>query len=228
MDHTPHIVLIGAGGVASYLLPVLLKAFKPSKITIYDKDMLEERNLDRQLFDPEMVGTNKATALLATISPNNPTHFEIIDEWFTQATKLPDGVDFIVCVADNHMARYAACLAAQDLGIRAYVGGNEYFDHEAFVYDPKHAGTRLDPLVRYPNIRTETRGSPTRCQGEEQEAHPQLAIANFGCAAKLLHLIHAHEVVAKDLPVSVRPSLPLEIATSIYDTVTINGNTSNV
>ena len=218
-----HPYIIGAGGVASYLLPVLLKAFKPEQITLIDKDILEERNLDRQLFAQSNIGHNKATALLNTIFYEGAQELcphQVIKDWFTASTVIPDSVDAIICVADNHEARRNAIQAAYDKGIRCYLGGNEYFDSEAYVTWADHAGTPADPRVRYKAIATSTEGSPTSCQGEEQIIHPQLAVANFMCAAKILHLLYAWETYYTGLGFKesreVEKHLPLEISSSIY------------
>jgi molybdopterin/thiamine biosynthesis adenylyltransferase len=218
-----HPVLIGAGGVASYLLPVLLKTFKPAKLTLIDKDVLEERNLDRQMFDESSVGHNKAEALVACNrgGQRNWPAVEIITEWFTDATVLPDDVDALICMADNHEARHATILKARELGIRAYIGGNEYLDSQAFIYSKEMDGTPKDPLVRYPDIATSHEGSPFRCQGDAQISSPQLAIANLSCAAKLLHLLWVYErwlpPVKHELTAQSLGNLPVELFTSLTE-----------
>lgn len=195
-----HPVIIGAGGVASYLLPVLLKTFRPESLTIIDKDKLEERNLDRQMFSRQQIGMNKGAALAdihATrghaAQGHSDTLVSIIPEWFSDSTALPDETDAIICCADNHEARYAAIKRADLIGEFAYIGGNEYLDSQAFAYHRDWKGSNRDPLVRYPNIATDETGSPFRCQGDAQIASPQLAIANLSCAAKLLHLMWVYE-----------------------------------
>lgn len=226
-----HPYIIGAGGVASYLLPVLLKAFKPEQITLIDKDILEARNLDRQLFSENQIGRNKAAALMDMhgMFANEKlimNRFTTVQAWFTASTVIPDSVDTIICVADNHEARRNAIQAAYDKGIRCYLGGNEYFDSEAYVTWAEHAGTPADPRVRYKAIATSTEGSPTSCQGEEQVIHPQLAVANFMCAAKILHLLYAWETYYGGLGFKesreVEKHLPLEISSSIYNSSQLN------
>jgi molybdopterin/thiamine biosynthesis adenylyltransferase len=220
-----HPLIIGAGGVASYLLPVLLKTFKPGKLTIIDKDVLEERNLDRQLFHSDQVGQAKATALLDLTMPH-PYHENggcALIEWFSDSTVIPDDIDAIICCADNHQARYAAMQRAEMLGITAYIGGNEFFDSQAFVYRSEWKGTPKDPLVRYPSIATDHTGSPFRCQGEAQEIFPQLAVANFGCAAKLMQLLWIYEVWIPENRLQLRlsqeaiDSMPYELFTSVFE-----------
>jgi tRNA A37 threonylcarbamoyladenosine dehydratase len=42
-------LIVGAGGVTSYMLPALKNSFD-LEVTLIDGDILEKRNLDRQLF----------------------------------------------------------------------------------------------------------------------------------------------------------------------------------
>lgn len=186
-----HPLIIGAGGVASYLLPVLLKTFRPESLTIVDKDILEERNLDRQLFDAAHIGINKAEALVQTVFPKqDEIPVNIIAAWFTDMLDLPEDIDCIICVADNHLARKHALERADTLRIPCFIGGNEYLDNEAYVYYPHWRKSDADPRTRYPEIvSTDGEDSPAACTGVAQQSSPQLAVANIGCAAKLLHLL---------------------------------------
>lgn len=223
-----HPLIIGAGGVASYLLPVLLKAFKPEKLTIIDKDILEEKNLDRQMFDEADIGQNKAKALIRRCSADwNKTTFNVIEDWFQETTVLPDDIDAIVCVADNHMARRAACELAERLMVRCYIGGNEYFDSQAYYYVGEWKGTQRDPRKRYPSIATSEEGSPLRCTGEIQESSPQLAIANDACASKLLHLMWLYEIWflehRDELNQQALDMLPYELNSSLMSIETLHG-----
>lgn len=227
-----HVLIIGAGGVASYLLPVLLKTFHPEKVTIYDKDVLEERNLDRQMFFETDIGISKGWALW-NHSGNDQVQCSVVEDWFTEATAIPDDVDVIICVADNHEARNAAMTAADMTGredLLVVIGGNEYFDNEAFCYKPVWKDTPWDPRKRHPEITTDHTGSPINCTGDAQVASPQLAIANFGCAHKILHILWLWLVQfpreSAGRSISERTvlfnALPLEISTNAYETVCIN------
>lgn len=187
-------IIIGAGGVTSHLMGPLLRTFKPECVMLFDRDALEERNLDRQLFNKRHVGLNKAEALKRhhEAALNGMGRIEIVTDWFRSSEQL-ENLDMdrenaiLVSCADNHTARCAVLAASDKLGIPAIVGGNEYFDSEANLYLPKWKGTGMDMRVRFPAMLTDTRGSPLHCQ-EEQEIHPQLAVANMDCAAKILKL----------------------------------------
>lgn len=218
-----HIYIIGAGGVASYLLPCLLKTFKPAKLTLIDKDVLEERNLDRQLFDDGQVGDEKARALAVLCDPKQKIQIDCVFDWFSAGTAVPDDVDLIICVADNHMARRDAMAKAEAMGVNCYIGGNEYIDSQAWVLRPENAGTPKDPRVRYPAILTSMEGSPMRCTGEAQESSPQLAMANLHCAAKILHLMWVWErfyrAERSGLDAQAVAALPVELFTSLTDNI---------
>jgi molybdopterin/thiamine biosynthesis adenylyltransferase len=232
-----HIYIIGAGGVASYLLPALIKTFRPTEVTLVDQDQLEERNLDRQLFAFDQIGMMKADALIqhhfpihsyrggesgfGTYTVEETFRVNVLPQWFSTSTKVPDDVDLIICVADNHMARRDAMQAAVALGINCYIGGNEYVDSQAWVLRPEFADTPKDPRVRYPAILTSMEGSPIRCTGEAQEASPQLAMANFHCAAKILHLMWVWERFFREnraeLEAAAIDQLPVELFTSLTE-----------
>lgn len=180
---TENVILIGAGGVSSYLIPALRKSFQ-GRIFVIDGDILEERNLDRQLFPEFQIGKNKATAL-SELFPN----IEPIEQYFTAALTLPENVKAIFCAVDNHPARKAALEAADRENVPLICGANQTLDSEAYIYFPEWKKTKADPRVRYPEILTEKSGDPISCQGDEAiEAFPQLPVANMNAAAKMLHL----------------------------------------
>ena len=175
--------LIGCGGVASYLLPALLRTFRIDRVILQDGDILEERNLDRQLFSPDMIGFNKAEALARqhrqfdSIIEVDPTYYTVGSADLVE--------DIIFCLVDNHVARKAVLKAADDALSEVVLGSNEYLSAQAMFYSWAWKGTKLDPRVRYPDINADESGDPTRpesCQGVAQQNNSQLAMANFGAA----------------------------------------------
>lgn len=177
------VIIIGAGGVTSYLLPVLHKTFPGTFVHLVDMDMLEERNLDRQQFPETAVGRAKAE-VLAEMYPNTTSEVKWFDETYDAK-----GFDIIISAADNHKARRDVLEVADRYDLEAILGGNEYFDAEAYRYRPEYKDTDRDPRIYYPDILTSNEGSPLRCTGELQEAFPQLALANVTCATHILHLL---------------------------------------
>lgn len=179
-------VIIGAGGVTSYMLPALRNSFE-LHATIVDGDILEKKNLDRQLFRNNMVGQHKCVALMKQYNFRKDegqairSYFDMdmleteYKYWFVNA-------DVIICAVDNHPARLACIEASKMLRKPLVVCANEYHTSQAFFYCPALADNmnlfKLDPLARYPEIATDKSGSPMSCQGLALESEPQLAIAN--------------------------------------------------
>lgn len=200
-DSVSNIVVIGCGGVASWLLPPLMKLLagcdhKPLLVLV-DGDTIEERNLERQWFSEEDIGKNKAAALTSKL-PNDYPIDPAIEQYYSDGMTLPlnGNILFIGC-ADNHAAR-RAILSAVDRGQGwAVIAGNEYTEAEAYYYEPRLKDTPADPRKFYPSILTDNTGDPTRpagCTGVAARIAPQLVLANFSAANHALWLIHHHFV----------------------------------
>lgn len=221
--------IVGAGGVASYFLPVLVKTFPITQLWLRDADKLEERNLDRQHFHPDQIGQFKAEALIKNLagaryfkgSEKPHTRAWIPDcTWFAEGELPPVEADLIICCADNHTARRACLEAARNSMIPCLIGANEYYDSQALWVEPDDYGTPYDPYQRYPEMATDDSDNPIRCTGDAQVAHPQLAMANFRCASHMLDLLWLHKVSLPDIPeqlAETKREFPFEIYTSINE-----------
>lgn len=196
-----NIVVIGCGGTASWLVPPLLRLLKGldhvPNLVFVDGDRIEERNLDRQWFDEEDIGKNKAVALIGKMPDDLPIE-PAVQEFYTDGMILPiSGQSLFICCADNHAARRAV-LGAVDRGDGwAIIAGNEYIEAEAYFYQPSFKDTPADPRLYYPAILTDNTGDPTRpagCTGQAQEADPQLVLANFSAANHILWMFYHHFV----------------------------------
>lgn len=190
-----HVYIIGAGGVTSYFLPAFIKTVSHAmeqlpRIHIFDGDVLEERNLTRQLFDGRMVAKNKAESLVKMYMgayknmASHPTYFH-------SGIRTIKG-SLIFVFVDNHPARKSALWAADAYGCTVIMAANEYTDSQAMWYEPAFSNTPLDPRVRYPEILEDEEGDPISAEGCTTEkaltVAPQLAIANFTCASHALQL----------------------------------------
>src|SRR5262245_49713273 len=101
--------VIGCGGGGSWLVPKLKKlVWQDNEICLIDGDTLEEKNLDRQLFDEEHLGKNKALALADKYDID-----QAIDMFFHSNMVLNlegeslglTADDILWCCADNHACR---------------------------------------------------------------------------------------------------------------------------
>lgn len=96
------VVLIGAGGIGSFLGQFLAK-MGVTDLTIYDFDDVEVENLPNQMYPDEALGTPKAKALAAEIERLDPAcKVTAFTEKVTSATKL-QGV--VISAVDSLEAR---------------------------------------------------------------------------------------------------------------------------
>ena len=199
MTNKQHTILLGAGGVASYLVPAWCKTFPYDNLIIMDGDRLEKRNLDRQLFDSSAIGQYKATALAEKYGCH------AINEYF-DSTNLssnglePKDISCILCAVDNHVARYEAIKYSHNnrsWDISTIIGANEYWTSQAYIFNPTIQEMYLDnkpwPLFKYPEIATDKSHDPTNpsCV-EQQESAPQLAGVNMITASLMMQLALRH------------------------------------
>jgi hypothetical protein len=205
--------LIGCGGVGSWLAPALCKLQDPDNVQLIDGDKLETKNLDRQLFKPEQVGSFKAQALAELYG----CKYE--NEWFSMGRFPIDRSDWLLVAVDNHPARLAALQECDCNGCSAIFGANETFSAEAFYYRREWRGTPFDPRVYYPEILSDHSGNPMAaaigCTGEAQRQNVQLASANFTAAALMLQLLSVWRTKASQLRGEALKHLPYKIINNL-------------
>lgn len=203
------IVIIGAGGVGSYLLPPMCMLRDPETVFVVDGDTLETKNLNRQLFKREDVGENKADAL------SDRYGCKSIPKFFAHGVDTFDPEDWLLVCVDNNPARAAALESSDAYGCKVICGANEVTSAEAYFYDPRWKGTELDPRKYYPDILTDTRFDPrtvgSGCTGESQESNKQLVTANFMAAALMQHLFVIWAMEARKVSRDARKHLPFRI-----------------
>jgi len=87
------ILIIGAGGIGSFLIPILART-KLYKITVADPDIVEKKNLPYQNYEEEDVGVNKSTVMAVRYSVSN-LPYAILTE------KQLKGFDLVISCVDN-------------------------------------------------------------------------------------------------------------------------------
>ncbi len=216
MNVPKHVYIVGAGGVTSYFLPAFIrtvsKAESPPRIHVIDGDILEERNLDRQLFKFPYIGKNKAVALVSMYQ-GDYENMKAEPKYFHGGYR-PVKNSLIFAFVDNHTARREVLSACDRFDCAAIIAANEYTDAQAMFYTPDMKETVYDPRERYPEIVSDESNdpiSPEGCTGEEAvKATPQLAIANFACASHALQLFWFFFQVISTLDPASRPDWPIE------------------
>ncbi len=93
------VLVIGAGGIGSFLIPLLDKVGMYD-ITVADPDKVETKNLPYQNFQAKDVGQNKALVMEYNYeTTNKASKFPILTE------KQMQGYDLVICCVDNLSVR---------------------------------------------------------------------------------------------------------------------------
>jgi molybdopterin/thiamine biosynthesis adenylyltransferase len=205
--------LIGCGGVGSALVPSFCLLKSPAEVTLIDGDVIERKNLNRQMFDAGQIGLNKAQALAGRYG----CHF--LPEWFARGKLRHYRTDWLLCLVDNHRTRLEALEVCDEAGCQAIIAANETHSAEAYYYRRCWQGTSRDPRVYYPEINTDRSGDPRAvsigCTGEVQERNRQLVSANLMAAALAEHLFVLWNLKAPQLGKETVTRLPHKFAANL-------------
>ena len=87
------VLIIGAGGIGSFLIP-LLKKTGLYAITVADPDIVEKKNLPYQNYEEEDIGVNKSTVMAVRYSVSN-LPYAILTE------RQLEGYDLVISCVDN-------------------------------------------------------------------------------------------------------------------------------
>jgi len=183
--------LIGCGGIGGWLSLSLAKTLKTQdKLVLIDGDKLEEKNLDRQLFDSKDIGEFKVKALQTHLEDRTQAAVVAIPAYLGGGDIKFDSNSWVLTGVDNHPARVRTLNMCDRTGSACITAANEYEDAEAFFYSPEWKGSELDPRTYYPEITEDLEGDPLAppCTGEILESAPQLAIANMNAASYAMWL----------------------------------------
>lgn len=148
-----HVVVLGLGGVGSYLVEALARA-GVGHLTLIDKDVYTESNLNRQLYAlPETVGKRKTEIARMRVAAIDPS----IDVTICDAFVLPETLsalpladaDYIADAIDTVSAKIALAVYAKEQGIPmiSAMGAGNKLDPSAFRV-ARIKNTRVCPLAR--------------------------------------------------------------------------------
>ena len=134
------VVVVGAGGIGSALLPALAGA-GVGHLTVIDDDRVELSNLQRQpLYSADQVGQRKAHLAARFVGKRNP-HIDVrtvadrIDA--DNADAILSGHDLIVDGTDNFATRLAVSDAAVRLGIPLISAAAQQFQGQVALFRGK-------------------------------------------------------------------------------------------
>jgi len=210
--------IIGCGGAGSAIVPSFCLLKPPSDVTLIDGDVIERKNLDRQMFTAAQIGLNKAQALAQKYGCRG------LPEWFARGKWRHYRSDWLICLVDNHRTRREVLEVCDESGCQAVFAANEMHSAEAYYYRRAWQGTRRDPRLYYPEILTDLSGDPRAagCTGQAQENHRQLVSANLMAAALAEHLFVLWHLKAPRLDRDTVERLPFKLAANLSKLETCN------
>jgi hypothetical protein len=180
---------------------------------LIDGDLIERKNLNRQMFDARQIGLNKAQALAGKYG----CHF--LAEWFSRGKLRHYRTDWLICLVDNHRTRLETLEVCDESGCQAIFAANETHSAEAYYYRRNWQGTPRDPRVYYPEITTDRSGDPRAatagCTGAAQENNRQLVSANLMAAALAEHLFVLWHLKAPRMDRETIELLPYKMAANL-------------
>jgi len=202
-----HVFLIGVGGTGSHLVDPLVRLLThhpegTTNITIVDGDAYETSNENRQVFDSELMGENKAVATAKRLKhPNIRAVDAFIDaEKFKKLlinTVQKDSSFLVISAVDNHATRHALISSLDDEGYTDFTfisPGNSYAHGQVVVY-AKEKGIPLTthPFNKYEEMRVPPDRIPEPGNGCAYQvvSTPQLITANASAALGALWTVSA-------------------------------------
>lgn len=201
-----NVVVVGVGGIGSYLSEIMVRSFSPiiNKIDLVDKDVIEYKNLFRQPFGVKDIGKSKTAAVAERLKIFGlSVEINPLNEWFTYDTfrekmekTLPQQYPtFILVGVDNHTARLEV-LKVVDATKNTYciIGANSTDSSNTYFYSKTLCNTRYDPRVRFPSMFDFDYDNPmSGCTAVSTvKSFPQTTLANFNAAADIATLFRVY------------------------------------
>jgi len=137
------VLCVGAGGIISMIAPTLVRK-GISHIALFDDDVVEESNLNRQRFYIKDIGQNKAVALAANLVSECIVETEIegiplrLEEAIAREIDL--SCDVAICGVDNNPARVTASRHFRGQGVPVIFTAVSMNGDHGYVFVQEKAG----------------------------------------------------------------------------------------
>lgn len=158
-----HVAVLGLGGVGSYLVEALARA-GVGHLTLIDRDVYTESNLNRQLYAlPSTVGKRKTEVAALRVKEIDPSILTDVCDAFVLPETLKElplsGVDYIADAIDTVSAKIALSVYAKENNIPmiSAMGAGNKLDPTAFRV-ARIKDTRVCPLARVMRNELKKRG----------------------------------------------------------------------
>jgi len=202
MTKINEVIVIGAGGTGSILLPQLARFLYSQNfqgiLRIVDGDTYSESNIDRQQFAFSYVGTNKAeyqAMAIASQLPGFKNNIEFDDKYYAQedfVAAIKPGVIIITCADNNAVRKFVEDLVRQTPNSIHICCGNELSRGQVQLSTIEFQGLYTPSIYeRSPNFQNGS-GDRSKMSCEELAELPsggQLIGANMTAATLALNFV---------------------------------------
>jgi len=202
-----YVYLIGVGGTGSHLADPLVRLLTyhdqgTRNITIIDGDAYEDKNSERQIFDTQFKGKNKAYATVERLGLSTVkaiADYIDKDKFAKLLRKHSSNEDnFLAIMAvDNAATRHAIITAVDEGDYPNFVlisPGNTFDTGQIVVYARQEGeDLTVHPFAKYKNLKEPEDTIPVVAEGcaAQTPSEPQLIIANMGAAWGTMLIISA-------------------------------------
>lgn len=192
------LLVIGAGGTGTYVLKELSRFLydnnrKISRMTIFDGDTVELKNLSRQAFQSEDIGQNKAAVMADILSSAFDLRWESYGEYLLDSKTLDNflyhnTVPLIVGCVDNHACRMVLEDYFNSHENCFYLDSANEYDTGEVIFSYKVEGQVLSPCRShyFPKIREKSKARNEISCEELNNVSPQHIATNMTAGNILL------------------------------------------
>ena len=192
--------IVGCGGVGLKVARELAfgSPIPFESVTLWDSDLIEDRNLERQIFNADQVGMSKASATAELFFPDATIMGDLKAESLLQNGYIdgtwPEASTWVI-TTDNIESRLLLLDTLDEFGNNDSIiisGANATADDgfgigsTAWVYKKKWSGSDKDPRVR-DNLKSQEDINLGRPCTETSD--PQTAIANSGACQRVVEML---------------------------------------
>ena len=149
------IYVIGAGGVGSWLTPAMVC----SAVTPATWWSSTETSWRRRTSTGSCTARRSSGVTRRMHWPGSTDCGFVTNSTPTDRLTVDRG-DWLLCAADNNLARKAALMTADETGAQVIIGCNEKYSSEAYYYRRDWKGKENDPRSYYPEIETDKSDDP--------------------------------------------------------------------
>ncbi len=193
------LLVLGAGGTGTYFLKEFSRfiAGNPLKkricsMTIFDGDIVEEKNLSRQAFDETDLGMNKASAMADALYSAFNVKWSAVGEYVLRSEQLSTNiicVPIIVGCVDNHACRLVCEEFFASKQTCFYLDSANEYDTGEVVFAYKAEGKVISPVRShyFPKIKEKSKSRVELSCEELNNVSPQHIATNMAAGNILLN-----------------------------------------